>query len=85
MKNTLSKALSKWREENPLRAWRLSLDYSLQRAAAVIGCSWNSLPVWESGAGKPSAASFEALAAAMRTDAAALITQWETWQTNRPS
>lgn len=77
--------LAAWQAKNPLRQWRGEKSLGVRDAAAVIGCNWTNINIWESGAGTPRDESFGKVAAAMDISPVKLRAQWAEWKAKRPA
>ncbi|MFA5378727.1 MAG: helix-turn-helix transcriptional regulator [Dehalococcoidia bacterium] len=70
----------KWREKNPLRAWRVLQGGMFQSTVALrIGVATQTVRDWEAGSRNPNPDNFAALAHFMGVDIQALADQWDNW------
>lgn len=80
-----NEALRKWRIANPMRKWRkASGAVSIFVMAARIGCSPQSVTMWESGVTMPLDDSLGKIAAAMEMKIPALDKAWDAWLRDDP-
>ena len=76
--------LAKWRNANPLRKFRKAGGISVFLMAGKVGCSPQSLNMWESGVTQPSDGSLDKIAKAMGMKGRDIGSSWDLWLRDDP-
>jgi transcriptional regulator with XRE-family HTH domain len=76
--------LAEWYEQNPLRKWRRSSEWTFRRIAQEVDVNISEINKWETGLYIPRIPTMVRLAAMMGTTLGDLLTEWMEWRTHRP-
>jgi transcriptional regulator with XRE-family HTH domain len=71
--------MERWRDRNPLRAYRKSKGLTIPAVCTRLGVGTTTLQKWEGGTATPTPENMKKLSKMMSTANAKLITEWESW------